>query len=187
MILVAATAVGFAWMTWQMDALGFSFADVIDEAGPSIRESAGGGLPAVLHEVLRLAGGFCSVTTPVCAMWTLSLIPLRLIGPRPRRRRLGCQPGFLGACAANLAIVFFGVLSAVVLARGERSEDLTAVLLVFAAPTYIGLAVSASWLTLFVGGRWRAEPSWIDRVGRAMGAIWIAEAALGTICIVVGY
>ncbi len=37
----------------------------------------------------------------------------------------------------------------------------------------VGFAVAASWLVLIVGRRWRPEPSWIDRCGRAVGAYWI--------------
>jgi hypothetical protein len=38
----------------------------------------------------------------------------------------------------------------------------------------IGVAVASSWLLLLVSGRWRPEPSWIDRSGRVLGWIWIA-------------
>ena len=36
------------------------------------------------------------------------------------------------------------------------------------------MAVGAAWLLLVVSGRWRAEPVWIDRLGRALGIFWIA-------------
>jgi hypothetical protein len=45
-----------------------------------------------------------------------------------------------------------------------------------------GLAVLISWLILQLGGRWRSEASWVDRLGRAIGVAWISvipiEAAL---------
>jgi hypothetical protein len=53
-------------------------------------------------------------------------------------------------------------------------------------PLYLGLAVLASWLTLRAGGWWRAEPSWIDRLGRALGVLWIAEAVIWAALIAVG-
>jgi hypothetical protein len=34
-------------------------------------------------------------------------------------------------------------------------------------------AVALSWILLALGRQWRAEPSWIDRMGRAFGAVWI--------------
>lgn len=36
-----------------------------------------------------------------------------------------------------------------------------------------GVAIMAAWLTLMIGGRWRTEASWVDRLGRAMGIYWI--------------
>jgi hypothetical protein len=36
-----------------------------------------------------------------------------------------------------------------------------------------GFAVAICWATLALGGRWRAEPSWIDRLGRIVGVAWM--------------
>ncbi|WP_406695128.1 hypothetical protein V5E97_29235 [Singulisphaera sp. Ch08] len=44
----------------------------------------------------------------------------------------------------------------------------------FAAPC--GYSVVAIWLLLVLSGRWRPEKSWIDRLGRVLGVIWIACA-----------
>jgi hypothetical protein len=38
---------------------------------------------------------------------------------------------------------------------------------------HIPPAVGGIWLTLIASGRWRVEPSWIDRFGRAIGFYWI--------------
>ncbi len=46
----------------------------------------------------------------------------------------------------------------------------------FAAPC--GPAVAAVWLVLALSGRWRAEKSWIDRLGRLIGATWILISLL---------
>jgi hypothetical protein len=43
-------------------------------------------------------------------------------------------------------------------------------------PTFPSLAVLLSWMTLFFFGRWRAEPNWVDGLGRFLGAYWIAVA-----------
>jgi hypothetical protein len=55
-------------------------------------------------------------------------------------------------------------------------------------PTLIGLAVSVSWMTMLVGRRWRAEPSWVDRLGRSLGVFWImgglAVTVLGLLMLV---
>jgi hypothetical protein len=44
----------------------------------------------------------------------------------------------------------------------------------FAAPC--GYAVAAVWLMLALSGLWRPERSWIDRLGRFLGVVWIACA-----------
>ena len=49
----------------------------------------------------------------------------------------------------------------------------TMVLRVVATKDMIGSAVAVSWLILWLGGGWRAEPSWIDRLGRLLGVFWI--------------
>jgi hypothetical protein len=43
-----------------------------------------------------------------------------------------------------------------------------------AIPSEIGCAVAAAWIVQATGGRWRSEPSWIDRMGRILGIYWIA-------------
>lgn len=40
------------------------------------------------------------------------------------------------------------------------------------------LGVVALWWVLFLGRRWRGAPDWTDRLGRALGAAWIAFAIL---------
>jgi hypothetical protein len=49
----------------------------------------------------------------------------------------------------------------------------------FASPC--GPAVAAVWLVLALSGRWRPEKSWIDRLGRLLGAMWIMISALAAI------
>ncbi len=36
-----------------------------------------------------------------------------------------------------------------------------------------GIVVAAIWFVLAVSGRWRPEKTWIDRLGRSLGIIWI--------------
>ena len=35
------------------------------------------------------------------------------------------------------------------------------------------LPVATAWMALALGRRWRPEPSWVDRTGRALGFAWI--------------
>ncbi len=45
-------------------------------------------------------------------------------------------------------------------------------------PIVCGLAVLVSWVTLLARRRWRADPSWVDRFGRALGVYWIVGGFL---------
>ena len=42
----------------------------------------------------------------------------------------------------------------------------------------VGLAVVLVWITLWLSGGWRSEPSWIDRSGRFLGLFWIVAYAI---------
>ncbi len=44
-----------------------------------------------------------------------------------------------------------------------------------------GSAVAAVWVLLALSGRWRPEKSWIDRVGRLLGVLWILISFLTAI------
>jgi hypothetical protein len=50
------------------------------------------------------------------------------------------------------------------------------------APIFIvpcmGMTVTVAWIVLAMGGRFRPERSWVDRLGRVLGVYWIAVAAL---------
>jgi hypothetical protein len=37
----------------------------------------------------------------------------------------------------------------------------------------VSVAILAMWIVLAIGRRWRAEPHWRDRLGRALGMAWI--------------
>lgn len=183
MILVAATAAGCALTSWLDRA---SDGEVSWQAlGECIRE-----LPAVVSAretasawqmVFEITFTGAYLVLPLVALWTLAILPLRLLGPRPRWRRLARQPGLMAACATAVVLVCYGLLIGTVslIARREGAswpEAATELALVgFAphAPLAVGLAVLASWMTLIVGRRWRAEPSWVDRLGRILGVFWI--------------
>ena len=42
----------------------------------------------------------------------------------------------------------------------------------------VGGAVASVWIVMWLGGTWRAERSWIDRAGRALGVYWIMTSVL---------
>jgi hypothetical protein len=118
---------------------------------------------------------------PLTAMVMLALIPIRLVGPRPEIRRLVRQPGLNASCALAVAALFSGlpVAAGALVARLSPNEFFSMLLskwLFLSGTMYGGAAIMASWLTLFVGGRWRAQASWVDRLGRAMAVFWLLVA-----------
>ena len=44
---------------------------------------------------------------------------------------------------------------------------------------YAEAAIAGAWLIMAIGGWWRPERGWIDRLGRAVGAAWIALMLAG--------
>jgi hypothetical protein len=115
----------------------------------------------------------------VAAAIMLALIPIRLLRPRPGLRRLVRQPGFAACCAiaAVLALGFIEGLMWVLFRDVQKGwgnvwpfQQLWAI-----AIEIRGIfAVAGVWLLLAFTGRWRAEKSWVDRLGRALGAVWVA-------------
>jgi F0F1-type ATP synthase membrane subunit a len=120
------------------------------------------------------------LTLPFFVVYTLVLIPVRLLSPRPRLRRLADQPGFRVAVAFGLSILFLVIYAIIpVMFKGwgfwaEVAPDPSVCLI--AIPAFPGLAISASWLSSLIGVRWRPERSWVDRLGRILGVYWIAQS-----------
>jgi hypothetical protein len=107
---------------------------------------------------------------------------IRLTPPRPSWMRLTRQPGAVACMVGSVALIleigtaalfyhfvnttytsYNGVWSYVLGLDGMRR-----------VASRVSFAVGAAWFLLVIGGRWRAEPSWIDRVGRAVGIFWVA-------------
>ena len=116
---------------------------------------------------------------PVAAAWTLALIPLRLKRPRPPWRHLARQPGWVAACSAVPGLVLLSAGVGVLRGWGRSIfyVDNIELSLFTLATSLAGATVLGSWMTLILGRRWRAEPSWLDRLGRALGVYWLAMGA----------
>jgi hypothetical protein len=115
----------------------------------------------------------------------IALCFLRLRRPRPNWRRSSRQPGFV-ACAA----VTVAALPGVVLVLARYLCELNPLVAGPSIGTYyvndwtfgfhdwpiiesrISTAVLAAWGALWFSGRWRPEPSWIDRAGSILGGYW---------------
>jgi hypothetical protein len=117
----------------------------------------------------------------------LALLVCRLRPPRPSIRRLVRQPGAVAmACVGlmlllNAATMFAGRALSAGLDQvwpPTRTPGVTVAVVsdelsqVFAV-TEVGPVIAACWLLLAVAGRWRAERSWVDRLGRCLGVCWI--------------
>ena len=94
---------------------------------------------------------------------------LRLRRPRPPLRMVIRQPGF-AACAAPVAVV----LAALPLAFVTPSE-LAGQVIEIGGQALAVAAVPLAWLSLIATRRWNPEPSWIDRLGRVLGVLWMVS------------
>ena len=113
----------------------------------------------------------------------------RLRRPRPPRRRLWLLPGTTPALATAVVSLEFlaqAVKSSLAARRSLEplpshiyGRGLSSMVLFEFESRYLSIleqvafCVGLTWLVLFLGGRWRGEPSWVDRLGRALGVCWI--------------
>jgi hypothetical protein len=117
----------------------------------------------VLWYVIQVSERLILCLTPVFLL-------MRLTRPRPPIRVLLSQPGTI----AGFAIVVGGVLVAGWLhfLFFGRLIDGTVKL------TSAGGTVALAWAGMALCRQWRAEPSWIDRIGRSLGVAAILSALL---------
>lgn len=117
------------------------------------------------------------------SMAMITLLVLRLSRPRPPIRELARQPGFASCAAATFGFATGLVRLGCNFAFDWDSFENRSYQLVAMTITHPALGtVPGAWLALLISGRWKAEASWADRMGRLLGAYWIAlhvEYALG--------
>ncbi len=109
----------------------------------------------------------------------VALIGLRLRQPRPRRQRLVIQPGFVASVATVVSILVGGGCSVFYMLIHTLGPGETYAYPVrvhwgwgtFTCPSFL----LGAWISLWLTGLWAAEPSWIDRAGRALGLFWIVS------------
>jgi hypothetical protein len=124
---------------------------------------------------------------PLLAVWTVGFLVMVVARAPGDARQLRDQPGFVACCVASLAILLGGSISMVALRLGPDGSEAVASAYIyrFLMPpegngshanfsSETGFAVLAAWLALLLAGRWRAEPSWVDWLGRTLGLCWIA-------------
>jgi hypothetical protein len=155
LILVAATAIGLALARWYATEV-LSVGSFFD--APSLRA-----LVARLIEPSTL-GVFA---------WTGAFLVIRLRRPRSSLRRIARQPGM--AAASGAAVVCATVALMMTIGVAVRSSRIPSWILAFGntAPWMAGLAVIAATVNLALSGC-RPERGWIDTLGCALGAGWVA-------------
>jgi hypothetical protein len=176
MILIAGCAAGIAWTQLY-------WADIV-------RSMKFIGTPTMRQSFNR----FFEIPTPSLIMIGLGVLICRLRSPRPSLRRLARQPGSVALGCMALALMSEGILLAIGWAVAPTFDQLLPLpktpgyVTVFPARDlsliyrfgFVGMAIAVSWLMLAISGRWRPEPSWIDRTGRCLGIWWItANVASG--------
>jgi hypothetical protein len=171
--LIAATAIGFAlWRGRFTSGKGCYGVPVIWDS------------ESWISWVLKFYADYRFLATaawPFCLPWTLTILALRLRHPRPDWRCLSRQPGAVACCAMAVACFMTAIPAFCVLRISGRTYetalgDLSSTLLLVSP--YCGSAVVGAWLTLLLRSSWRADKSWIDRAGRALGVFWIGTIAL---------
>jgi len=161
-LIVAAFAIWFAWTRsfpppqWDNDSI-WAF-------------HGGHGITTILKH----QGGYFLVLA------SLTLLVVRLRGPRPPRRRLWRQPGLAASAGAVI-----GFLIGSLRALAEWSTRLPPEPSMHMPPpeepffsraeAFVGPGVMGAWLALILIGRWRSERGAIDRLGRLVGIGWIVE------------
>jgi len=104
---------------------------------------------------------------------TAAVIVARLGRPRPRWSRLACQPGFV-ACLAVTASLAPGLLWYATIRHRPGFRQPGAFEQTWSIVTHwTDTAVLGAWLALALARRCRAEASWVDRAGRALGVYWV--------------
>ncbi|MFO0888604.1 MAG: hypothetical protein U0790_05580 [Isosphaeraceae bacterium] len=104
----------------------------------------------------------------------LALVPtfllVRFRRPRPPIRALLRQPGTVASLAFVFGVVWVtGWLHRLFLGKFNYWT---------ANSVAAGCAVAVAWALLALSRKWEAEPSWVDRLGRVLGAVAIANGLL---------
>ena len=186
-ILVAAVAVGLAWVRAEQVREGF------------LRQFGEGRFPRpYIERVLGWFGPACFAADgyiiPCAATLTLAITALTFEDHRRALGRVTRQPGASACIAASLAILLEmlqGCLETFrsIVVLGWKLEDLrphihfvwSMSLIPTVTPTRSGLAVAVVWGILLLGGRRSRASNWLELIGRVVGLFWIARGLVEVI------
>jgi hypothetical protein len=138
--------------------------------------------------------GDLQLAVPHLASLTIALVGMRMRRPRPAIRRIAREPGTAACFTASASLLVVASWVGLAGATGRHVEFMQLVRYlpngtghgtggeIFHLPDgrlftiygdRVGCAVLGAWLFLLFSRCWRPEPTWIDRLGRALGALWI--------------
>jgi hypothetical protein len=174
MLLVALTGVGLATCRYAIDAWPGAGASVFRPLAPFEH-----GVTSVA--VVVSAADFMAITLTMIGGWTLVLPLIRLKSQRIGLRRLLRQPGFTACLAAVFGMLAGWVHLGLSMGMSRLVDGRLRGPLFFWVRHYVlddmlveaGVWVAAVWTYQALSGRWRAQPDWVDRVGRVLGVVWI--------------
>ena len=173
-LLVGTAAIGLGMFQWRHRSMFQGWIWMLDHGLP------GRGDWMAINVVVTCSDTMVMLV-PLAGPWTVLLLLLRMRPPRPRWQMIWRQPGMaaclaavLGWCWSVLAVLL--AFDATQIARTNRTLTLfhwTQKWLSDEVFMYVGLAVSATWLNLWLSGRWRRSADWIDFLARVVGVLWI--------------
>ncbi len=192
-VLVAATAVGLAlgrevsrwdsayWNSSAIVAVGLAIGREVSRSMQA-RSMQGPGTP-LPGDIIQ------NWVVSVALTWSIAILALNLTRYRTTRRELACRPGFTAVVAicvdrvfdffyGALTTRFFGGLTCYDL---QSLDSVAAWVRELSVREVVGVVhgssstavVAAVWLIMGMAGCWRAEKTWIDRTGRALGVFWL--------------
>ncbi len=191
MVLLAATAVGLMMATkygepdLEENVL-FRY-EVGDDDRPvfPLRPRGGWTLMMALYYSPRAT----QILPPFLVAWSVAILVLRMVRPRPGLRDLLVQPGVV-ACVVGMAATGAGIATRLMeniyeIVVFESEKDRLPFDGIQTSPFYIldrafaiagpyaAFGVIVTWGVLGVSRRLKPEPTWIDRFGRAIGVLWV--------------
>jgi hypothetical protein len=111
---------------------------------------------------------------------TIAPVPMRLLTPGARIRRIVREPGFQTGVAACLTLALRAVDHGYILRLPWRNSTEALDFLLSVQPVfYMGPSIAVVWIVLALGGRWHPQPAWSDRLGRLLGWIWLTGYFIG--------
>jgi hypothetical protein len=146
-----------------------------------ISDPRAGPNPGLFRRLAIVVTNATEFIPPFLAVLSVAVLWLRLRAPRPPWIILAREPGTVACAVTSLVMVpavlatlawHYSAVGSLGTAWNRAAADLR--------PEYlggltflIGLAIAVTWFVMKAKRRWLAEPDWVDRVGRLLGAGWM--------------